>query len=156
VSNCNASQLARISKLAVPASLQPPYSMVTPDIEQSILPYCGEHNIGVIVYSPMRNGLLSGTMTKERVATLPEEDIRRRMPPFQEPNLSRNLALVEKLREIGNRHGRTPGEVAIAWTLRRPEVTAAIVGLRNAGQLAGVIGAAEFRLTEAEIKEISS
>lgn len=156
VSNFNASQLARISKIAVPTSLQPPYSMISPEVEASILPYCGEHNIGVIVYSPMRNGLLSGTMTKERVANLPEEDIRRRMPPFQEPNLTRNLALVEKLRTIGARHGRTPGEVAIAWTLRRPEVTAAIVGLRNAGQLNGVIGAAEFRLSEAEVKEIGA
>jgi aryl-alcohol dehydrogenase-like predicted oxidoreductase len=156
VSNCNASQLARISAIAKPASLQPPYSLVSPDIEESTLPYCGQNGIGVIVYSPMRNGLLSGSMTKERVATLPEEDVRRRMPPFQEPNLSRNLALVEKLRAIGNRHGRTPGEVAIAWTLRRPEVTAAIVGLRNAGQLGGVIGAAEFRLSEAEIREIGS
>jgi aryl-alcohol dehydrogenase-like predicted oxidoreductase len=154
VSNCNASQLARISKIEVPASLQPPYSMVTPEIEESILPYCGQQNIGVIVYSPMRNGLLSGTMTKERIATLPEEDVRRRMPPFQEPNLSRNLALVEKLREIGSQHGRTPGEVAIAWTLRRSEVTAAIVGLRNASQLGGVIGAAEFRLSAAEVEEI--
>jgi aryl-alcohol dehydrogenase-like predicted oxidoreductase len=154
VSNCNASQLARISKIAVPTSLQPPYSMVSPEIEESILPYCGAHNIGVIVYSPMRNGLLSGGMTRERVAALPEEDVRRRMPAFQEPSLSRNLELVEKLREIGKRHGRTPGEVAIAWTLRRPEVTAAIVGLRNAAQLAGVIGAAEFRLSDAEINEI--
>jgi aryl-alcohol dehydrogenase-like predicted oxidoreductase len=154
VSNCSASQLARISKLAVPASLQPPYSMVSPEIEESILPYCGAHNIGVIVYSPMRNGLLSGSMTKDRVANLPEEDVRRRMPAFQEPNLSRNLALAERLREIGKRHGRTAGEVAIAWTLRRPEVTAAIVGLRNAGQLSGVIGAAEFRLSESEIDEI--
>jgi aryl-alcohol dehydrogenase-like predicted oxidoreductase len=94
-------------------------------------------------------------MTKERVATLPEEDVRRRMPWFQEPNLTRNLETVEKLRAIGNRHGRTPGEVAIAWTLRRPEVTAAIVGLRNAGQLAGVIGAAEFRLSAGEIEELS-
>jgi aryl-alcohol dehydrogenase-like predicted oxidoreductase len=156
VSNCNASQLARISKFAKPASLQPPYSLVSPEIEESILPYCGEHDIGVLVYSPMRNGLLSGTMTKKRVATLPEEDIRRRMPAFQEPNLSRNLAVVERLRAIGNRHGRTPGEVAIAWTLRRPEVTAAIVGLRNAGQLAGVIGAAEFRLSDEEIEECVS
>jgi len=155
-SNCNASQLARISQLALPTSLQPPYSLVTPEIEESILPYCGQHNIGVIVYSPMRNGLLSGTMTKERVATLPEDDVRRRMPAFQEPNLTRNLALVEKLRAIGARHGRTPGEVAIAWTLRRPEATAAIVGLRNASQIHGVIGAADFRLTEAEIAEIAT
>jgi aryl-alcohol dehydrogenase-like predicted oxidoreductase len=156
VSNCNASQLARISKLAVPASLQPPYSLVVPEIEESVLPYCGRNNIGVIVYSPMRNGLLSGTMTKDRVAALPEDDVRRRIPAFQEPNLTRNLALVEKLRAIGARHGKTPGEVAIAWTLRRPEVTAAIVGLRNASQIHGVIGAAGFRLTEAEIAEITS
>ena len=156
VSNCDVSQLNRISKLATPASLQPPYSLVTPDIEESILPYCGKHNIGVIVYSPMRNGLLSGTMTKERMASLPEDDIRHRLAPFQEPNLTRNLALVEKLRAVGNRHGRTPGEVAIAWTLRRPEVTGAIVGLRNAAQLTGVIGAAEFRLSADEIKELSS
>lgn len=156
VSNYNAAQLARISKIAVPASLQPPYSLLSPEVEQSILPYCGEHNIGVIVYSPMRNGLLSGTMTKERVANFDQEDIRRRMTPFQEPHLSRNLALVEKLRAIGQRHGRTPGEVAIAWTLRRPEVTGAIVGLRNASQIQGVIGAAEFRLSQAEIEEISS
>lgn len=156
VSNCNASQLARIKKIALPASLQPPYSLLSPEIEESTLPYCGEHGIGVIVYSPMRNGLLSGTMTKERVTTLPEEDVRRRMPWFQEPALSRNLALVEKLREIGKRHGRTPGEVAIAWTLRRPAVTAAIVGLRNAGQIDGVIGAAEFRLSEEEVQEIKA
>lgn len=156
VSNFNATQLARISKIATPASLQPPYSLVSPEIEDSILPYCRTNNIGVIVYSPMRNGLLSGKMTKERVANLPEDDVRRRLPPFQEPNLSRNLALVEKLRAIGNRHGRTPGEVAIAWTLRRPEVTAAIVGLRNAGQLEGVIGAAGFRLSEAELAEITA
>ncbi|HVO96661.1 MAG TPA: aldo/keto reductase [Bryobacteraceae bacterium] len=156
VSNFNVSQLERISRIAPPASLQPPYSLISPEIEESILPYCGANNIGVIVYSPMRNGLLSGTMTKERVENLPEDDVRRRMPPFQEPNLSRNLALVEKLRAIGNRHGRTPGEVAIAWTLRRPEVTAAIVGLRNAGQLAGVIGAADFRLSSAELAEITS
>ena len=155
VSNFNVPQLERISKIQKPTSLQPPYSLVSPEAEESLLPYCGANNIGVIVYSPMRNGLLSGTMTKERVANLPEEDIRRRMPPFQEPNLTKNLALVEKLRAIGNRHGRTPGEVAIAWTLRRPEVTAAIVGLRNAGQLAGVIGAAEFRLTEEELASLS-
>src|SRR5580692_6384365 len=156
VSNCSASQLARISKLAVPASLQPPYSMVSPEIEESILPYCGQHNIGVIVYSPMRNGLLSGTMTRERVANLPEEDVRRRMPHFQEPNLTKNLELAEKLRAIGQRHGRTPGEVAIAWTLRRPEVTAAIVGMRSAQQVEGVIGAADFRLASGEVEEIAA
>jgi aryl-alcohol dehydrogenase-like predicted oxidoreductase len=156
VSNFSRAQMETISKHGLPTSLQPPYSLVSPEIEEDILPYCGGNNIGVIVYSPMRNGLLSGKMTKERVAQFPEDDFRRRSPHFQEPNLSRNLALVEKLREIGDRHGRTPGEVAIAWTLRRPEVTAAIVGLRNADQLKGVIGAAGFRLSAAELDEITA
>lgn len=156
VSNFSRAQLETISKHGLPTSLQPPYSLVSPEIEEDLLPYCGGNKIGVIVYSPMRNGLLSGKMTKERVAQFPEDDFRRRSPHFQEPNLSRNLALVEKLREIGDRHGRTPGEVAIAWTLRRPEVTAAIVGLRNADQLKGVIGAAEFRLSAAELDEITA
>ena len=156
VSNFDDKQIERISKYAVPTSLQPPYSLVSPEIEEKLLPYCGQHNIGVIVYSPMRNGLLSGRMTKDRVAGFPEDDFRRRSPHFQEPNLSRNLRLVEVLREIGGRHGRTPGEVAIAWTLRRPEVTGAIVGLRNAEQLQGVIGAATFRLSEEEVREIDS
>ena len=155
VSNYSAPQLDRISKIEVPTSLQPPYSLASPEIEENLLPYCSARNIGVIVYSPMRNGLLTGKMTRERVAALPEDDFRRRSPHFQEPNLSRNLAIVEKLREIGARHGRTPGEVAIAWTLRRPEVTAAIVGLRNAGQLDGVIGAGDFRLSDAETAEIA-
>jgi aryl-alcohol dehydrogenase-like predicted oxidoreductase len=155
VSNFSVGHLERIHKLGVPASLQPPYSLVSPEIERDALPYCAKHNIGVLVYSPMRNGLLSGAMTKERVAAFPEDDFRKRSPHFQEPNLSRNLALAEKLRELGKRHGRKPGEVAIAWTLRRPEVTAAIVGLRNADQLKGVIGAATFRLSEAELAEIA-
>jgi aryl-alcohol dehydrogenase-like predicted oxidoreductase len=155
VSNFGVVHLERIHALGVPASLQPPYSLVSPEVERDALPYCALHNIGVLVYSPMRNGLLSGSMTKERVAAFPEDDFRKRSPHFQEPSLSRNLALAEKLREIGKRHGRTTGEVAIAWTLRRPEVTAAIVGLRSASQLKGVIGAAEFRLSEAELREIA-
>src|SRR5258708_713123 len=155
VSNFSVGHLEPIQQLGAPASLQPPYSLVSPEIERDALPYCAKHNIGVIVYSPIRNGLLSGAMTKERVAAFPEDDFRKRSPHFQEPNLSRNLALAEKLREIGKRHGRTPGEVAIAWTLRRPEVTAAIVGLRNADQLKGVIGAATFRLSDAELAEIA-
>ena len=102
----------------------------------------------------MKSGLLSGAMTKERVAAFPEDDFRRRTLPFQEPKLTHNLQLAELLREIGGRHGRTPGEVAIAWTLRHPAVTAAIVGMRSAKQVEGVIGAAEFRLSPAEIAEI--
>ena len=137
-------------------SLQPPYSMISPEVEEAILPYCGANNIGVIVYSPMKSGLLSGTMTKERVAAMPEDDFRRRTPHFQEPKLSRNLELVEVLRQIGARHNRTPGEVAIAWTLRHPAVTAAIVGIRSPAQVDGVIGAADFRLTVEEVGEIDT
>jgi aryl-alcohol dehydrogenase-like predicted oxidoreductase len=104
----------------------------------------------------MKSGLLSGAMTRERVAAMPADDFRRRVPPFQEPRLTRNLALAELLRGIGERHGRTAGEVAIAWTLRHPAVTAAIVGMRSPKQVEGVIGAAEFRLSPEEIAEIQS
>ena len=103
----------------------------------------------------MKSGLLSGAMTRERIAAMPDDDFRKRRPDFNEPLLTRNLALVERLRTIGNRHGRTPGEVALAWALRRPEVTGAIVGLRSAKQVEGVIGAAEFRLSDAEVAEIA-
>ncbi len=156
VSNFNVNQLSRAQSIAPVTSLQPPYSMLSPEIEEAILPYCAANNIGVIVYSPMKSGLLSGTMTRERVAAMPEDDFRRRTPNFQEPKLSHNLELVEVLRKIGAGHGRTPGEVAIAWTLRHPAVTAAIVGIRSPAQVDGVIGAADFRLTAAEIAEIDA
>lgn len=155
VSNFKTPQMDRARSLAPITSLQPPYSILSPEIEVEILPYCAQHNIGVIVYSPMKSGLLTGAMTRERVANMPEDDFRQRTVNFKEPLLTRNLALVERLREIGNRHGRTPGEVALAWTLRRPEVTGAIVGLRSAKQVDGIIGAGEFRLTAAEVEEIS-
>jgi aryl-alcohol dehydrogenase-like predicted oxidoreductase len=154
VSNFNAAQMERAQRIAPITSLQPPYSLLVRGIEQDILPYAQRNNIGVIVYSPMRNGLLSGSMTKERAQSLPEDDWRRRNPDFQQPKLSRNLELVELLRQIGKRHGRTPGEVAIAWTLRHPGVTAAIVGLRRAEQAPGTVGALEFRLSAQEINEI--
>jgi len=156
VSNFNVDQMRRAQAIAPITSLQPPYSIIVPEIEQSQLPYCSAHNIGVLAYSPMRSGLLSGAMSKERVAAFPADDFRRRVPHFQEPQLSRNLALAELLRAIGQRHGRSPGEVAIAWVLRRPEVTAAIVGMRSAKQVDGVIGAAEFRLADEEVAEIES
>jgi aryl-alcohol dehydrogenase-like predicted oxidoreductase len=156
VCNFNVEQMRRIRAIAPITSLQPPYSLVSPEIEEEILPYASEHNIGVIAYSPMKSGLLTGAMTKERVANLPGDDFRRRAVAFQEPNLTRNLKLVDILREIGNRHGRNPGEVAIAWTLRRREVTAAIVGMRSPKQVEGVIGALEFRLSEEEIAEIEN
>ena len=156
VSNFSKSQMERVAPFGPITSLQPPYSLVSPEIEAEILPYCGEKNIGTLIYSPMKSGLLSGAMTRERITAMPPDDFRQRTPNFQEPLLTKNLALVEKLREIGARHGRTPGEVAIAWCLRRPEVTATIVGLRSPQQLEGVKGAATFRLTPEEIAEIQA
>ncbi len=156
VSNFSAAQMERARKIAPITSLQPPYSLLSPEIEREVLPYTAQNNIGVIVYSPMKSGLLSGAMTRERVAAMPADDFRQRTPQFQEPRLTRNLEFVELLREIGKQHGRTPGEVAIAWTLRRPEVTGAIVGLRSPAQLDGVIGAAEFRLGAEELGRIEA
>jgi aryl-alcohol dehydrogenase-like predicted oxidoreductase len=154
-SNFSPSHLDRVRAIAQVASLQPPYSMLRRGIEAEILPYCARHDIGVIVYSPMAAGLLSGSMTRERVAAFPDDDWRKTMnPEFREPKLTRNLALVEHLRAIGARHGRSPGEVAIAWTLRHPAVTAAIVGARRPEQVDGWIGAAEFRLSDSEVAEI--
>ena len=156
VSNFSASQLARAQAIAPITSLQPPYSMIQTDIEADILPFCAKNNIGTIVYSPMKSGMLTGAMTRERIENMHADDFRKRTPNFQEPLLTRNLNLVERLREIGKRHGRTPGEVAIAWTLRKPEVTAAIVGMRSPAQVDGVVGAADFRLSESELAEIAS
>jgi aryl-alcohol dehydrogenase-like predicted oxidoreductase len=156
VSNFNAAQMERAQKIAPITSLQPPYSLLARDIETSILPFAAAHGIGVIVYSPMKSGLLSGAMTRERIAAFPADDFRRTVPHFREPMLSRNLRLVELLRSIGKRHGRSPGEVAIAWTLGNPLVTGAIVGLRSRQQLDGVIGAAEFRLSQSELNEIDT
>jgi aryl-alcohol dehydrogenase-like predicted oxidoreductase len=156
VSNFNVDQLRRAQAIAPITSLQPPYSMLAREIEEAVLPYTPQHGIGVIVYSPMKSGLLSGAMTRARIAAMPADDWRRRTPQFQEPRLTRNLELAELLRAIGQRHGRTAGEVAIAWTLRHPAVTAAIVGMRSAKQVEGVIGAADFRLSPEELQEIES
>jgi aryl-alcohol dehydrogenase-like predicted oxidoreductase len=154
VSNFNVDQMRRAQAIAPIASLQPPYSIISPEIENEILPFTQANNIGVIVYSPMKSGLLSGTMTRERIAAMPPDDFRQRTPNFKEPLLSRNLELAALLGTIGKRHGRTAGEVAIAWTLRHPAVTGAIVGMRSAKQVEGVTGAAEFRLSADEISEI--
>ncbi len=151
VSNFSVDQLRRIIPIAPVSTLQPPYSMLRPAIEQTLLPFCLEQNIGVIVYSPMLSGMLSGAMTRERAANFSADDWRRNNKEFQEPRLSANLELVELLKRIGAPHGRSAGEVAIAWTLRHPAVTGAIVGGRNAAQVEGVVGAAEFRLSAAEI-----
>jgi aryl-alcohol dehydrogenase-like predicted oxidoreductase len=156
VSNFNVAQMKRAQAIAPITSLQPPYAVMRREIEKEILPFCTRENIGVIVYSPMYAGLLTGAMTKERVASFLPEDWRRNLPGFREPALSRNLRLVEVLRAIGRRNGRTPGEVAIAWTLNHPAVTGAIVGFRNVQQVAGIVGAGEFRLSANEINEIEA
>ena len=156
VSNFDVSQMERIGERAPVETLQPPYNMLNRGVEEEILPYCGENDIGVIAYSPMRSGLLTGKMTPERVANLPSDDWRRNADDFQEPRLSRNLALVGLLEEIGREHGRSAGEVAIAWTLRHPAVTAAIVGGRRPDQVDGIIGAAELRLSEDELDRIET
>ncbi len=156
VSNFNVAQMVRAQAIAPVTSLQPPFSLVRPGVREEILPYCKREGIGVIVYAPMASGLLSGAMTRERAGSLPPDDWRRRSPEFNEPNLTRNLALVERLRSVGKRLGRSAGEVAIAWTLRNPTVTGAIVGARTAAQADGIMKAAELRLTEGDITEIES
>jgi aryl-alcohol dehydrogenase-like predicted oxidoreductase len=156
VSNFSASQLRRAQAIAPVASIQPPYSLLAREAEVELLPYALQTGVGAIVYSPMKMGLLSGKMTRERVAAFPADDNRRNRPDFQEPLLTRNLEFAEFLRGVGARHGRTPGEVAIAWTLRNPAVTAAIVGMRSAEQVEGVIHAGWFRLSDDETREIES
>ena len=154
VSNFSVEQMERARKIAPITSLQAPYSLIKRDIERDILPYCQEHNIGVIVYSPMMSGLLSGKMTRERIDNFPEDDWRKRNEEFQEPRLSRNLKLTSLLQDIGYPYNRTTAEVAIAWTLRHPAVTGAIVGGRRPEQVEEIIGAAEFRLSESELEQI--
>jgi aryl-alcohol dehydrogenase-like predicted oxidoreductase len=156
VSNFDVSQMERTQKIAPVETLQPPYNMLNRGIEEEILPYCAEQDIGVIVYSPMRSGLLTGKMTRERVRSLPSDDWRRNSSDFQEPRLSKNLELVKLLEKIGREHGSSPGEVAIAWTLRHPAVTAAIVGGRRPDQVDGIIGAAGFRFGEDELDRIEA
>ncbi len=155
VSNFNVQQLQRAQAIAPVTSLQPRYSLMHREIEDEILPYCLSEGIGVIAYSPMASGLLTGAMTRERAARLPKDDWRRQGPDFQEPNLSHSLALVERMREIANNHDRFVGEVAIAWTLHHPAVTGAIVGARNARQAEEVMRAADLHLTEEEVAGIA-
>ena len=154
VSNFNAGQIHRAEKIAPVTSLQPPYSLIRRQIEAETLPYCEKQGIGVISYAPMASGLLTGAMTRERAAALPPDDFRTRNPEFREPRLSKNIELVERLRQVGARHGRGPAEVAIAWVLRNSAITGAIVGARNAKQVEGIVGAAGLKLTPAEIAEI--
>jgi len=156
VSNFSVEELQRAERVAPVATLQPPYSPVKREIAATLWPYCRERGIGVIVYSPMQSGLLTGAMTAERARNLPASDWRSRNPEFAEPRLSANLALVERLRAVGARYGRSPGEVAIAWTLRDPVVSGAIVGARTAGQVDGTIGAASLHLSADDLREIDA
>jgi aryl-alcohol dehydrogenase-like predicted oxidoreductase len=146
--------MRRAAKIAPITSVQPPYSLVHREIEADVLPYCHVHSIGVIVYSPMQSGLLTGAMTRGRIAKLPDGDWRNRDPEFREPKLSKNLALVERLRKIGQKYGRPPGQIAVAWVLRHPAVTAAIVGARSSQQVEQNVGAADLHLTDEDVAEI--
>lgn len=154
VSNFDVAEMERLRPIAPITSLQPPYSMLRRGIEDGILPYCLANRIGVIVYSPMAAGILSGAMTRERAAALPADDWRSKNPEYQEPRLSKNLALVDELKAIGSRYDASPGAVAIAWTLRQPAVTGAIVGFRNPTQVEGLLAAASLRLSTDDIARI--
>jgi aryl-alcohol dehydrogenase-like predicted oxidoreductase len=154
VSNFSVNQMERVGKIAPVASLQPPYSMIKRDIEKNLLPYCLSKNIGIIVYSPMQKGLLSGKMTLERVKSFPDNDHRKADPMFQSPAVETNLELASSLEAFASKAGKTAGQAAIAWTLRRPEITAAIAGIRNKEQIQKIVQAASWELSDGEIKEI--
>jgi len=156
VSNFNVEQMKRAQAIAPITSLQPQYSLVHPDVEQDILPFCRDEGIGVIVYSPMASGLLTGAMTRDRIVNLPDDDWRKDNPDFNEPRLSTNLALVSRLRGVGKLHGYVPGAVAVAWTLRHSAVTGAIVGARKPEQVDDVVAAATIHLTQSDLAEIES
>ena len=154
VSNFNVEQLRRIEQIAPVETLQPPYSLVVREVEDEILPYAQQAGIGVIVYSPMGSGLLTGAMTRERIAALPDDDWRKRDPRFQEPRLSQHLALVERLRAVAEQHGTSVGAVAVAWTLANPAVDGAITGFRRPDQVEPIIEAANLELSEADLATI--
>jgi aryl-alcohol dehydrogenase-like predicted oxidoreductase len=154
-SNFSVAQLKRVQAIHPVASLQPPYSMLRRDVEE-LLPYCTANDIGVVAYSPMQAGLLTGKFNKERVASLPDGDWRKQNPFFREPQISANLALVEKLRPIAERNGRPLAQLAIAWVLRRPEVTAAIVGARRPFQIEETAPAGDWTLSQEDIAEIDA
>jgi aryl-alcohol dehydrogenase-like predicted oxidoreductase len=156
LSNATVEEMQKLQGIAKITSLQPPYSLIRREVESAQLPWCQQNGVGVIVYSPMGSGLLTGSMTRERIASLPKEDWRTRNERFQEPQLTESLKLMERLRVVGAKHGRSPGEVAIAWTLHHPAVTGTIVGARNATQVDGIISAMEFRLTPEEIAGIET
>ncbi|HUZ28957.1 MAG TPA: aldo/keto reductase [Solirubrobacteraceae bacterium] len=154
VSNFDVEQLRRIQQIAPVETLQPQYSLIERDVEREILPFCERERIGVIVYSPMGSGMLTGGMTRERIASLADEDWRKRDARFTEPQLSRNLDLVQRLNAVADRHDTTPGAVAVAWTLRNSAVDAAIVGFRRPDQVDPILPAAGLVLTDQDLAEI--
>jgi aryl-alcohol dehydrogenase-like predicted oxidoreductase len=154
VCNCNVEQMERLARIHPVASLQPPYSMLRREVEKELLAYCAARRVGVVAYSPMQRGLLTGKFSHARLAALAPDDHRRRAPEFQEPAFSASLELVEGLKEIAQRHGRTPAQLAIAWVLRRPEVTSAIVGARRPSQIRETAPAADWNLSKQDIAEI--
>jgi aryl-alcohol dehydrogenase-like predicted oxidoreductase len=154
VSNFDVDQLRRIQQIAPVETLQPPYSLVPRDVEAEILPYAEREGVGVIVYSPMGSGLLTGAMTRERIEQLADDDWRKRDARFREPQLTRHLALVDRLRSVAERHETTPGAVAVAWALRNPAVDAAIVGFRRPAQVDPILAAAGLELGSHEVAAI--
>ena len=154
VSNFNVDQMKRLQRIAPITSLQPPYNLLRRDMEAEVLPYAQEQGMGVIVYSPMASGILTGAMTRERIANLPADDWRRNNRNYNEPLLSRNLRLAELLTRVGEKQGCSAGEVAIAWTLRHPAVTGAIVGARSAEQVDGIVGGEMLQLDDEDVAEI--
>lgn len=156
VSNFSVEQMRRVQAIAPITSLQSQYSLLHREVEEEVLPFVARENVGFLAYSPLASGLLTGAMTRDRIDRLPADDWRRRSRDFMEPQSSRNLELAELLRTIGERHGRSPGEVAIAWVLHNPAVTGAIVGARNPKQVRGSFGAAELRLSADDLGEIEA
>jgi len=154
VSNFSVPQMERVASIHPISSLQPPYSMLRREVERELLGYCARHNIGVVAYSPMQRGLLTGKFSPERLAALAPDDHRRRSPEFQEPQFTATLELVEGLKRIAERHDRTVAQLAVSWVLRRPEVTAAIVGARRPGQIAETAPASDWNLGKEDIEEM--
>ncbi len=154
LSNHDVKQCMRAEEIAHVASLQPPFSLIARDVAADLLPWCAENGTAVIVYSPMQSGLLTGAFSKERVDALPEDDWRKSNDDFTEPALSRNLALVDALRTVAERHGVPVASVAVAWTLAWPQVTAAIVGARRPEQIDGWLPAADLTLTDEDLDDI--
>lgn len=156
VSNFDVKQLRRIQEIAPVETIQPPYSLIDRDAEAEILPHAGQDGMGVIVYSPMGSGLLTGAITRERIAAMADDDWRKTDPRFTQPRLGRHLALADRLRQVADRHGVTPGAVAVAWTLRNPAVSGAITGFRRPDQVDPILAAADLELTDQDITEMTA